>query len=188
MNRSLVPFWCWAIPHQSIYLFPLSQLRSYYTKSHVNYATQSQKRDCFKFLSTLNNNTSHVKIQFRSLGCHAPQQLDSHSSPAHHDHHEHDSHHDHHAPSDYVDRTDVERRVLECLSRVDKINHSKLSLDATFESHGLDSLDMVEVVIQIEEEFFIDIYDEDAIDFLTVKQVVDYISDFPFAMRDGSGH
>jgi len=44
---------------------------------------------------------------------------------------------------------------------------------------------MVEVVIQIEEEFFIDIYDEDAIDFLTVKQVVDYISDFPFAMRDG---
>ncbi len=40
---------------------------------------------------------------------------------------------------------------------------------------GADSLNIVEIVMQLEEEYSIEIYDEDAEQLHTVKQVKDYI-------------
>jgi acyl carrier protein len=40
---------------------------------------------------------------------------------------------------------------------------------------GADSLNIVEIVMQLEEEYGIEIYDEDAEQLHTVKQVKDYI-------------
>lgn len=47
--------------------------------------------------------------------------------------------------------------------------------DTTFESLGADSLDNLEIVIAIEEEFEIDIDDEQAENIKTVAQAVDHI-------------
>lgn len=48
--------------------------------------------------------------------------------------------------------------------------------EATFESLGADSLDNVELVIAIEEEFGIDIDDDKAEQIKTIAQAIDHIS------------
>ncbi|KAF8930208.1 acyl carrier protein-like protein [Dissophora ornata] len=74
-------------------------------------------------------------------------------------------------------RSDIEKRVLEILTGFNKIDQNKISLQANFNSDlKLDSLDTVEVVMAIEEEFSIEIPDKDADDIKTAAQAVDYIS------------
>ena len=62
---------------------------------------------------------------------------------------------------------------------VDKlgVEHSKITLEAKFiDDLGADSLDTVELIMQFEEEFSIEIPDEDAENLLSVGQAVDYIT------------
>tara|TARA_B000000609_G_C23853322_1_gene179131 strand:+ start:196 stop:432 length:237 start_codon:yes stop_codon:yes gene_type:complete len=63
---------------------------------------------------------------------------------------------------------------------VDKlgVEESKVSMDAKFiDDLGADSLDTVELIMQFEEEFNIEIPDDDAENLLSVKQAVDYITE-----------
>ena len=48
---------------------------------------------------------------------------------------------------------------------------------------GLDSLEMVGLIVEIEDEFEIDIPDEDAMHIATVKQLTDYVA-FAAAAKD----
>ena len=67
-------------------------------------------------------------------------------------------------------------RVKEII--IDKlgIEESKITLEARFiEDLGADSLDTVELIMQFEEEFDIEISDEDAEKLTTVGSSVDYI-------------
>ena len=69
-------------------------------------------------------------------------------------------------------------RVTEII--IDKlgIEESKVTLDARFiEDLGADSLDTVELIMQFEEEFDIEISDEDAEDLTTIGKSVAYIND-----------
>ena len=62
---------------------------------------------------------------------------------------------------------------------VDKlgVNDSQITLEAKFiDDLGADSLDTVELIMQFEEEFGIEIPDEDAEKLLSVQQALDYIS------------
>ncbi len=62
---------------------------------------------------------------------------------------------------------------------VDKldVNESKITKDAKFiDDLGADSLDTVELIMQFEEEFGLEIPDEDAEKILSVKDALDYIS------------
>ncbi|KAG0366192.1 acyl carrier protein-like protein [Gamsiella multidivaricata] len=74
-------------------------------------------------------------------------------------------------------RSDIEKRVLDILSGFNKIDQNKVSLQANFNNDlKLDSLDTVEVVMAIEEEFSIEIPDKDADEIKSAAQAVDYIS------------
>ena len=56
------------------------------------------------------------------------------------------------------------------------INATEITPDSTFqEDLGADSIDFIELVMSIEDEFGIEIPDEDARSAKTVKDVVDYI-------------
>ena len=62
---------------------------------------------------------------------------------------------------------------------VDKlgVEDGKITLEAKFiDDLGADSLDTVELIMQFEEEFGIEIPDEDAEGLLSVGEAVDYIS------------
>ena len=57
------------------------------------------------------------------------------------------------------------------------VEDSKITMEAKFiDDLGADSLDTVELIMQFEEEFNIEIPDEDAEELLSVGQAVDYIS------------
>lgn len=57
------------------------------------------------------------------------------------------------------------------------VTPEQVTMEASFsEDLGADSLDTVELIMALEEEFDVEIPDEDAEKIGTVKQVIDYIS------------
>ncbi|KAI0800886.1 acyl carrier protein-like protein [Fomes fomentarius] len=81
-----------------------------------------------------------------------------------------------------LSKEEITTRVLDVLKTFEKVDRSKLSEKATFaEDLGLDSLDAVEVVMAVEEEFAIDIPDAEADEIKTVQQAIDYIAKTPEA-------
>ncbi|KAI7851421.1 acyl carrier protein-like protein [Circinella umbellata] len=74
-------------------------------------------------------------------------------------------------------RENVETRVLDIVKGFDKVDSSKVNATSNFINDlGLDSLDTVEVVMAIEEEFGVEIQDKDADEIKSIQQAVDYIS------------
>jgi len=72
----------------------------------------------------------------------------------------------------------IQQRVLLVLRLYDKINPEKLAVDSHFmQDLGLDSLDHVEVVMAMEDEFGFEIPDGDAEKLLRPSDVVRYIAD-----------
>lgn len=72
--------------------------------------------------------------------------------------------------SDVVDR--VKKIVIDRLG----VEEAEVTLEASFkEDLGADSLDVVELVMELEDEFDIEISDEDAEKVTTVGEVVKYI-------------
>ncbi|MCP3771728.1 acyl carrier protein [Paenibacillus sp. MZ04-78.2] len=72
--------------------------------------------------------------------------------------------------SEVLDR--VKRIVVDRLG----VDVAEVTLEASFKDDlGADSLDVVELVMELEEEFDIEISDEDAEKITTVGQVVEYI-------------
>ncbi|KAJ5046507.1 uncharacterized protein L3040_003750 [Drepanopeziza brunnea f. sp. 'multigermtubi'] len=76
-----------------------------------------------------------------------------------------------------LSKTEVEGRIVDLLKNFDKVTDaSKLSPTSNFANDlGLDSLDTVEVVMAIEEEFSIEIPDKEADAIHSVDKAVEYI-------------
>ena len=73
--------------------------------------------------------------------------------------------------SDYYDK--IKEIIIDKLG----VEESKINLDAKFiDDLGADSLDTVELIMQFEEEFSIEIPDDDAEELSSVGSAVNYIS------------
>lgn len=69
-------------------------------------------------------------------------------------------------------------QIKEILKDTMDIDESKITLDAKLkEDLELDSLDSVELIMSVEEEFGIEIPDEDVMNFKTVNDIVNYIEE-----------
>ena len=69
-------------------------------------------------------------------------------------------------------------KIKEILKDTMDIDESKITLDAKLkEDLELDSLDSVELIMSAEEEFGIEIPDEDVMNFKTVNDIVNYIEE-----------
>ncbi len=72
--------------------------------------------------------------------------------------------------------TDVEARVKEIICEQLGVSDGEVSPAASFiEDLGADSLDIVELVMALEEEYEMEISDEDAEKIKTVHDVIEYI-------------
>ena len=75
------------------------------------------------------------------------------------------------------DSISVEERVQKIVYEQLGVSQEEVKLEASFiDDLGADSLDTVELVMAFEEEFEIEIPDEEAEGIATVKNAVDYIS------------
>lgn len=71
-----------------------------------------------------------------------------------------------------------ESRVLDIIAEQLQIDREQVTLEASFvDDLGADSLDTVELVMALEEEFDIEIPDEDAEKIRTVKDAIDYLKE-----------
>ena len=74
-------------------------------------------------------------------------------------------------------REEVFERVKEVLSEQLGVDESEINEEASFqEDLDADSLDLVELIMELEDQFGVKISDEDAQGIQTVGQAVDYIS------------
>jgi len=77
---------------------------------------------------------------------------------------------------DYLTLESINKRVMENVLSYDKIDSSKCTMESHFiKDLGLDSLDHVEVMMAIENEFGFFIPDVDAETLVTPKHIVEYL-------------
>jgi acyl carrier protein len=74
--------------------------------------------------------------------------------------------------------SDVAKKVKEIVAEQLGVDEDKVNNESSFmDDLGADSLDTVELVMALEEEFDIEIPDEDAEKIQTVQDAVDYITE-----------
>ncbi|KAI9074546.1 hypothetical protein K1719_043490 [Acacia pycnantha] len=83
---------------------------------------------------------------------------------------------------DHITKEEVTERVLSVVKDFPKLNPSQVTADSHFQNDlGLDSLDTVEVVMALEEEFKLEIPDKEAIRIDSCHLAIEYISNHPMA-------
>ena len=71
----------------------------------------------------------------------------------------------------------IEPKVIEIISNQLSLRDHDIQLDSRFvDDLGADSLDLVELIMEMEEEFDIEIPDDDLEQLQTVQNVVDYVA------------
>jgi len=81
-----------------------------------------------------------------------------------------------------LDAAEVTDRIVSVVKNFDKVDPSNVTPEAKFSDDlGLDSLDAVEVVMAIEDEFAIEIPDAEADRIASISDAVEYIKGHPMA-------
>ena len=74
--------------------------------------------------------------------------------------------------------SNVEPRVIKIVAEKLNVKEEEITPDASFSDDlGADSLDLIEIVMSLENEFDITIDDEDTEKIVTVKGAIDYINE-----------
>ncbi|XWS65213.1 hypothetical protein CRYUN_Cryun05aG0073100 [Craigia yunnanensis] len=82
----------------------------------------------------------------------------------------------------FLDKSEVTDRVIYVVKNFQKVDPSKVTPNAHFQNDlGLDSLDTVEVVMALEEEFGFEIPDNEADKISTINHAVEFIASHPQA-------
>jgi NADH dehydrogenase (ubiquinone) 1 alpha/beta subcomplex 1 len=86
------------------------------------------------------------------------------------------------ATGSFLPREEVTSRVIEVIKKHEKVQPDKVSERSHLEKDlGLDSLDAAEIVNEIEQEFSIEIPDEEAFKLSSVPDIVNYVASSPLA-------
>ncbi|RAL47527.1 unnamed protein product [Cuscuta campestris] len=86
------------------------------------------------------------------------------------------------ARGSFLDKSEVTDRVITVVKNFQKVDPAKVTPNAHFQNDlGLDSLDTVEVVMALEEEFSFEIPDNEADKINTISLAVDFIASHPQA-------
>ena len=81
----------------------------------------------------------------------------------------------------------VKERVIEVIARSQNMSPEQLSVDATFEEMGLNSLDALSLIFDLEEEFNVAIPNEEAMTIRSVRQAIESLQKMVSAQASESG-
>ncbi|XP_077241655.1 acyl carrier protein 2, mitochondrial-like [Tasmannia lanceolata] len=82
----------------------------------------------------------------------------------------------------FLDKSEVSDRIISVVKNFQKVDPSRVTPNAHFQNDlGLDSLDAVEVVMALEEEFGFEIPDNEADKINSINLAVDFIASHPQA-------
>lgn len=70
---------------------------------------------------------------------------------------------------------DLTRRVIACIASTQHIPAEKITIESTFEQLGIDSLDGINILFALENEFNVNIPDDAARQIRNVREMVDGI-------------
>ena len=73
------------------------------------------------------------------------------------------------------DRQDTFNKIMDLVAHELDIDKKLITEQSTLQDLGADSLDIVEIIMSLEEQFGMEIKDEDAEKMKTIKDIVDYI-------------
>jgi acyl carrier protein len=80
------------------------------------------------------------------------------------------------SPGGYTEMASIQEQVYEIIQRKLSVNAEQITPEASFtEDLGADSLDTVELVMDLEEQFNITIPEEDQEKLRTVQDAIDYL-------------
>jgi len=86
------------------------------------------------------------------------------------------------AQGSFLSKDEVTERIINVLKKHEKVDPNKVSPSSHFVNDlALDSLDSTEVVMEVENEFGIEIPDEEAFKLQSVDDCIKYISSNPMA-------
>lgn len=71
--------------------------------------------------------------------------------------------------------TDIAERVRNIVAERLNVSPEEITLETTFEDLGADSLDVMDLIMELEQEFDIEIPDEDAENIRTIEDTINYI-------------
>jgi acyl carrier protein len=74
-----------------------------------------------------------------------------------------------------VNKEDTRSRVVTIIAQKLSRDKTEIKDNATLQELGADSLDLVEIIMRLEEEFNIEINDDDAARLCNVGQVIEYV-------------
>ena len=72
-----------------------------------------------------------------------------------------------------MDRSTIARRAIDAIAKAKNRPAGEISAESTFEQLGIDSLDSIEILFQLEEEFDLEIPDEVAQGMDSVGEVIE---------------
>lgn len=71
----------------------------------------------------------------------------------------------------------IESQITALVASTLHVDEAMVGRDSAFASElGADSLDLVVLILAVEDQFQIDIHDEEAAEILTVEQMIEYVS------------
>jgi acyl carrier protein len=76
-------------------------------------------------------------------------------------------------PGDLTNSADLTERVLHIIAETQRKDPGQITIDSTFEELGIDSMDGVNIVFALENEFNINVPDEEVKSIHSVRDVVD---------------
>jgi acyl carrier protein len=72
-------------------------------------------------------------------------------------------------------KEDIENKIIAIISNVTGVSKEKITLESTFESLSINSIDGVEILIEVEKRFNIIIADEEALTIKKVRLMIEYV-------------
>ena len=70
----------------------------------------------------------------------------------------------------------IQDRVLRVIANTQRIPPERVKPDSTFEELGIDSMDSINILFDLESEFDIEIDDEDAKKIRTIREMIDGVT------------